>query len=195
RTKEPASPAKMDAPSSAQAAAAYKARDFANAERLYRMEARNQSVKQMDKTIAFANQVRDLRVALEKAYAEENKSPQAAIKDYEDAMAIDARVGRGQHAAYFKQRIGRLQVPVAQQAFAQGKYEVAFVAAQQAQKMGGGDGGVMKLLEGKAKELTDKGAAVQKSNLPQAKQLWHQALKIVPTSSPAYQRAYQLLNA
>ncbi|MGZ3440565.1 MAG: FHA domain-containing protein, partial [Polyangia bacterium] len=109
--------AKMDAPSSATAAAAYKAKDFANAERLYRMDSRNQSGKQFEKTVAFANQVRELKGVLDKAAADEGKNPSAAVSDYEQAIAIDGRIGRGQHAAYFKQRIGKLQVPLAQQAF------------------------------------------------------------------------------
>ena len=186
---------KMDAPSSATAAAAYKAKDFANAERLYRMEARNQNGKAMEKTIAFANQVRDLKSLIDKGGADEAKNAQGAVKDYEDAMAIDARIGKGMHAAFFKQKIGKMQVPLAQQAFAQGKYDVAYAAAQQAQKLGAGDGGMMKQLEAKAKELTDKGAAVQKSNPPQAKGYWRQVIKMVPTNSPNYARAYQLLNA
>ena len=66
---------------------------------------------------------------------------------------------------------------------------------QAAQRSGAGDGGMLRQLEAKAKELTDKGAAVQKSNPGQAKQYWHQAIKIVPSSSPSYARAYQLLNA
>ncbi|HEY1586287.1 MAG TPA: FHA domain-containing protein, partial [Polyangia bacterium] len=44
--KDSSAPAKVEAPSSAQAAAAYKAKDFANAEKLYRQEARNQPLKQ-----------------------------------------------------------------------------------------------------------------------------------------------------
>lgn len=185
----------MEAPSSAQAAAAYKAKDFANAERLYRMESRSQPLKQMEKTVAFANQIRDLKAVLDKAAADEGRNPQAAVSDYEAAMAIDGRIGHGQHAAYFKQRIGKLQIPLAQQAFSQGKYEQAFAAVQAAQRAGAGDGGILKQLESKAKELTDKGAAVQKSNPAQAKTYWHQAIKIVPSSSPSYARAYQLLNA
>jgi hypothetical protein len=187
--------AKVEAPSSAQAAAAYKAKDFANAERLYRLEARNQPLKQMEKTVAFANQVRDLKAILDKASGDEGKNPSAAMSDYEAAMAIDVRIGKGQHAGYFKQRIGKLQIPLAQQAFSQGKYEQAFAAVQAAQKSGAGDGGMLKQLESKAKELTDKGAAVQKSNPGQAKSYWHQVIKIVPSSSPSYARAYQLLNA
>jgi len=193
--KDSAPAAKMDAPSAQAAQAAYKAKDFATAERLFRAEARSQPVKQMEKTIAFANQVRDLKAVLDKAAADEGKNPVAAVSDYEAAMAIDGRVGHGQHASYFKQRIGKLQIPLAQQAFAQGKYEQAFAAAQAAQRSGAGDGGILKQLEAKAKELTDKGASVQKSNPGQAKQYWHQVIKIVPSSSPSYARAYQLLNA
>jgi tetratricopeptide (TPR) repeat protein len=194
--KDAATPtSKVDAPSSAQASAAYKARDFAGAERLYRMESRNQPFKQMEKTIAFANQVRDLKALLDKAAADEGKSPAAAVKDYEDAMSLDGRIGRGQHGAYFKQRIGKLQLPLAQQAFSQGKYEAAFAAVTQAQKSGAGDGGMLKQLENKAKELNDKGAAMQKSNLPQAKQYWRQVIKMVPSSSQQYARAYQLINS
>jgi hypothetical protein len=159
------------------------------------MEARNQNGKQMEKTIAFANQVRDLKSLLDKGAADEAKNAVAAAKDYEDAMAIDARIGKGMHAAFFKQKLGKLQVPMAQQAFQQGKYDVAYAAVQQAQKLGAGDGGMLKQLEAKAKELIDKGAAVQKSNAPQAKGYWRQVIKMVPTSSPSYARAYQLLNA
>jgi tetratricopeptide (TPR) repeat protein len=186
--------ARVEAPSSAQASAAYKAKDFATAERLYRLEASKQSGKQMEKTIAFANDVRALRLAMEKGDADAAKNAGAAIADYQQAMSIDNRIGHGQHAQFFKGKIGKLQVPLAQQAFAAGKYEQAFQAAQQAQRAGAGDGGVMKQLEAKAKELTDKGAAVQRSNPAQAKTYWHQVIKIVPTSSPSYARAYQLLN-
>jgi tetratricopeptide (TPR) repeat protein len=193
--KEPPAQKVEAPPSSATAMAAYKAKDFANAERLYRMEARNQNGKQMEKTIAFANQIRDLKALIDKGAADESKNAVAAVKEYEDAIAVDARIGKGMHAAFFKQKIGKLQVPLAQQAFAQGKYEAAFAAVQQAQKLGAGDGGMMKQLEAKAKELTDKGAAVQKSNPVMAKGYWRQVIKMVPTSSPQYARAYQLINA
>src|SRR5262249_35120137 len=122
KKKDAAAAAKSDAPSSGQALAAYKAKDFATAERLYRLEASKQSGQQMDKPIAYANDVRTLRMAVEKAGADETKNASAAIADYEQALGIDARIGKSQHAAYFKQRIGKLQIPVAQQAFAQGKY-------------------------------------------------------------------------
>jgi hypothetical protein len=194
-SKKEAAASKGEAPSSAAAQAAYKAKDFANAERLFRAESRNQPLKQMEKTIAFANQVRDLKAVLDKAATDEGKNPTAAVSDYEAAMAIDGRIGHGQHAAFFKQKIGKLQIPLAQQAFSAGKYEQAFAATQAAQKAGAGDGGMLKQLESKAKELTDKGAAVQKSNPQQAKQFWHQVIKIVPSSSPSYARAYQLLNS
>jgi tetratricopeptide (TPR) repeat protein len=195
--KEPAAAqGKMDAAiTSAPALAAYKAKDFAGAERFYRLDARNQQGKQMDKTIAIANQVRDLKAAFDRATADETKNPSSAIKDYEEAMAIDTRVGKGMHTPFFKQKIGKLQLPVAQQAYAAGKFDVAYNAVQVATKMGAGDGGLMKQLEAKAKELTDRGVTVQKANPQQAKQLWRQVIKMVPTSSPNYARAYQLINS
>ena len=138
--------------------------------------------------------MRELKALIDKAATDEPKSPATAVNDYQQAMAIDGRIGRGQHAGYFKQRIGKLQMPLAQQAFSQGKYEAAFAAMQAAQRAGAGDGGLLRQLEAKAKELTDKGASVQRSNPAQAKQYWHQAIKIVPPSSASYARAYQLLN-
>jgi tetratricopeptide (TPR) repeat protein len=193
--EDAAPPARGEPPASAAAQAAYKARDFAGAEKAYRAEARGQAGKKGEATTAFANQVRDLKVAVDKASADEAKSPLAAIKDYEDAIALDARVGRGMHAAYFRQRMGKLQLPLAQQAFQQGKYDLAFAAVQQAQRAGAGDGGLLKQLEAKAKELTDKGVSLQKSNVGQAKGYWRQVIKMVPPSSPTYVRAYQLINA
>jgi tetratricopeptide (TPR) repeat protein len=184
-----------DAPLSPQGLAAYKTRDFAMAEKFFRAEARNQPAKQMEKTLAFANQVRDLKGAVDRATADEAKSPTAALKDYEDAIAIDSRVGKGMHAAYFRQRMGKLQLPLAQQAFVAGRYEAAFLAMQSAQRAGAGDGGLLKALDAKAKELTDKGVAVQKTQPAQAKTYWRQVIKMVPTSSPTYVRAYGLINA
>lgn len=184
-----------DAPLSPQGLAAYKTRDFAMAEKFFRAEARNQPAKQMEKTIALANQVRDLKGAVDRATADEAKSPTAALKDYEDAIAIDGRVGKGMHAAYFRQRMGKLQLPLAQQAFVAGRYDAAFAAVQSAQRAGAGDGGLLKALDAKAKELTDKGVAVQKTQPAQAKTYWRQVIKMVPTSSPAYVRAYGLINA
>jgi hypothetical protein len=186
--------AKVDVPSSGAALAAYRGHDFANAERLYRLDATKQAPKLQDKTLAYAAQVHDLKLLVDKAAADENKSPAQSLKEYEDATAIDARIGKGANAAYFKQRMGRLQLPIAQAAFAQGKYDQAFAAALQAQKLGASDGGMLAKLEAKAQELTTKGSALQKSNLAQAKQYWRLVLKMVPTGSPVYNKAYTLLN-
>ena len=63
------------------------------------------------------------------------------------------------------------------------------------QKSGGDAGAVMKQLEQKASELVNQGVAAQKTNVGQAKQLWRGVLKMVPSSSPNYTKAYSLLNA
>jgi tetratricopeptide (TPR) repeat protein len=179
---------------SGSALAAYKNRDFAGAEKAYRVEALNLPAIQAQKSIEKANQVRQLKQVVDRASSEEGKQFDAAIKDYEEAMSLDGKLGKGMHAAFFKQKIGKMQQSQAQSAYAAGKYEQAFAAAQTASKYGAGDGGVLKLLEGKAGELVQKGIAVQKSNPPQAKTYWRTVIRMVPTTSVNYAKAYQLLN-
>lgn len=194
-TKETPAPAALPGGAvSGSALAAYKNRDFAGAEKAYRQEALTQQAVQAQKSIEKANQVRQLKQVVDRASSEEGKQFDAAIRDYEEAMSLDAKLGKGMHAAFFKQKIGKMQQSQAQSAYAAGKYEQAFAAAQTATKYGAGDGGVLKLLEGKAGELVQKGIAVQKSNPPQAKQFWRTVIRMVPTTSVNYAKAYQLLN-
>ena len=69
-----------------------------------------------------------------------------------------------------------------------------WAAAKEAARSGAGDGGLMKQLENKAADLVQKGQAVQKSNVVQAKQYWRTVIKMVPNTSANYAKAYQLLN-
>jgi tetratricopeptide (TPR) repeat protein len=182
------------APLSGGAMAAYKAKDFAGAEKAFRLEALNQPAKVAQKSLDTANQVRQLKQLIDRAASEEAGKPDAAAKDYEDAMSLDAKLGKGVHAAFFKSKIGKLQLSAAQAAFTQGKYDVAYSTVLNAQRAGAGDGGLLKQLESKAGELVQKGAGVQKSNVNQAKQFWRMVIRMVPTSSASYAKAYQLLN-
>lgn len=177
------------------AMALYKNKDFAGAIKAATVEAMSQSPKQSDKTMALVTQIKMLRADYDRAVAEEGSRPAEAVKDYNEAMAIDAKVGKGVHASFFKGRIGKVQLSSAQQAFAAGKYDQAYSSVQLAQKYGAGDGGMLKQLESKAGELVSKGQSVQKSNAAQAKTYWRQVLKMVPTSSPTYAKAYGLVNA
>jgi tetratricopeptide (TPR) repeat protein len=188
-SKEPA----ISAPASGNAMALYKAKDFDNASRAFRVEALKNPA-QTDKLIAIANKVRDLKMALDHAASVEASNPAQAMKDYETAMAIDAQVSKGVHAALFKQKMGKAQLASAQQAFSSGKYEIAYTAMQAAVKAGAGDGGLGKQLEAKAAELVQKGASMQKSNPNGAKDLFRTVVRMVPPSSPSYVKAYGLLN-
>jgi tetratricopeptide (TPR) repeat protein len=176
--------------------AAYKSKDFATADRLERIEAVKQTnPKESAKTLETANQIRALKALLDKAEADESKAPEAALKEYNDAIAIDARLGKGVHAAFLKQKVGKAEVAAAQAAFNAGKYDVAYSTVTSAQRHGAGDGGLLKQLDAKAGELVAKGQGLAKSNVNQAKTYWRMVVHMVPTTSPNYAKAYSLLNA
>ncbi len=173
---------------------AYRGKDFATAESALRQDAKTQSGKQAQRLNEAANDLKQLKSTLDRAQGEEQKSPDQAVKDYQTAFNLDAKVSRGVQAPYIRGKLGKAQNSWAQQAFQQGKLDEAFRAAREGQKMGTGDGGVLKQLEGKAVELTNKGLNVQKSNLTQAKSYWRMVLKIVPDNSATYLKAYNLIN-
>ncbi len=116
------------------------------------------------------------------------------MKLLEEATSIDAKLSKGVHAAYFRGKLGKVQLAYAQQTFAQGKFEATYEAVRIAQRYGAGDGGMLKQLELKAAELVQKGQGLVKSNPTQAKAEWRKVIKMVPTSSPNYIAAYKLLN-
>jgi tetratricopeptide (TPR) repeat protein len=177
------------------AAGPYKAKDFAGAATALRLQAKNEKGKNAEKSIAIAAQVAQLGNLYNKAEADKLKNIPVAVSEYQQAGAIDARIGRNTHAAYFKLQIGKLAKQSAQQLFAAGKYPEAFEASKNAARAGSDDGGVGKQLSAKAVELNNKAAGMQKSNLNGAKTLWRQVVKMVPSSDPAYIKAYQSLNA
>jgi tetratricopeptide (TPR) repeat protein len=184
------------APDSKAANAAYKSRDFNSAFKLFMADSMKISnEKQAVKVIEYANQVRSLAQLVDKASGDESKNAAQAVKEYEQAIQLDQKLGHGMHASYFKGRIGDVAVQGAKQSFAQGKFEDAYATAVAAQRSGADASSVLHQLEQKASDLVSQGVSVQKSNLPQAKQYWRTVLKIVPTSSSSYTKAYSLLNS
>lgn len=183
------------APMPPNAMAAYKAKDFTGAEKLFRISAMSMEGKNAQKALETANQVRALKTAVDRAGTEEGTKPDLAIRDYEDAMGIDAKVGHGMHAAFFKGKLGKLQLGYAQQAFGAGKYDVAFSAAKEAQRSGVDAGAIVKQLDLKAADLVQKGQAMMKTNIAQAKNNYRMVLKMVAPGTPNYTKAYQLLNS
>jgi|GEM_PF-2650491 len=180
---------------SGNAMVAYKNKDFDGAMKAFRAEALASVGPKSQKAIDTANQVKQLKIALDKAAGEESSQPTAAAKDYEEALGLDAKISKGIHASFIKQKMSKTQVAAGQQLFASGKYEQAYQAATGAQKAGADAGSLLKQLESKATELTQKGEGMKKTNLAQAKTLWRQVIKIVPSSSPIYIKAYTLINS
>jgi hypothetical protein len=195
----PSKPAKEEpvaAPvASGNALALYKSKDFDGAMKAYRLEGMKYVGAKSQQFIDTANQVKQLKTSLDKAAGEESSAPQAAVKDYEECLALDSKISKGVHAGFIKQKIGKAQVAVASSSFSAGKYESAFASAQVAQKYGADAGSILKQLESKASELTSKGEGMKKSNLAGAKALWRQVIKMVPSSSPSYIKAYGLINS
>src|SRR5262249_10869442 len=151
-----------------------------------RLEAMSQPAKQAQRLIDFANQVQNLKQIVDRATSDEARNPAQAARDYEEAMQLDGRLSRGVHGAYFKSKIGKLELAAGQQAMQAGKYDQAYQSVQSAQRYGVSDGGMMKMLEAKAGELVQRGQQAQKTNVNQAKNYWRLVIKMVPSSSPSY---------
>ena len=180
---------------SLKAMGAYKSRDFVEAERVMRAEAAQQGATPAgQRATEIANSVKQLKQLVDGATADEARNPTAAVKSLEQALALDAKLGRGALASFLKARLGSASLAAAQQTFALGKFEETVKMVQLAQRSGAGDGGMSRQLELKANELVQKGQAAAKSNPAQAKQYWRTVLKIVPSSSSSYVQAYKLLN-
>lgn len=176
-----------------QSQAQYKARNFAASAQSLRLAAEQQSGAAADKTRAQANQIAAIGEALTGAAG---ASGAQAVKLYETALKNDAAVGKSAHAAFIKAKLIDAAKTEASKSIAAGKLENAYAYANMAEKYGGsGDPIVQKVrlaLELKAKELYSKG---QSSKGEAAKAAWRRILKIVPATSPWYQKAYTAVNA
>jgi len=129
--------------------------------------------------------------------AQKAASDEARLKYYEDALQADRKIQRGIHQAALKSLIVQAAKASAARAIAQRRYATAARAVKIANRYGGSDptlDRVKQVLEKKAMEMFTKGYTIRGTNVKQARQLWQNVLKIVPPSSPAYQRAYQWLN-
>ncbi len=175
--------------------AAYKSKDFTTAANLVRTAAVSQPASKSDRLIAVASDLTKLQSDPATGASDETNNPDAAVSEYNDALAIDARDGKGTHAAFIRGRLGKAQLGVANTRFKQGKYDQAMALLQSAQKSGIPDSiGLGKQLDAKANELLQKGQGLAKSNPAQAKTYFRQVMKMVPVGSPTYTNAYKLVN-
>jgi tetratricopeptide (TPR) repeat protein len=173
----------------------YRAKDFAGSAQALRLQAKSEKGKPFDRDTQLAAQVANLGAIYAKAEADKTKNLPQAVAEYQQALGIDAQIGKGTHGAYFKSQIAKLAKQAAQQAFGAQKWDVAFDNAKAAQRFGGDDGGVQAQLKAKAAEFNTKATGMQKTNLNGAKALWRQVMRMVPASDPNYVKAYQSINA
>lgn len=173
------------------AAGAYRNKDFGGAASALKAAARGPNGKAFE---SMAAQVNLLAGAYAKAESNKASNYAAAVSDYQQAMSIDAKVGRGTHAAYFKGQLGKTSKALAQQALSQGKYDVAFEAAKSCSKYGSDDGGVQAQLKAKAAQMNANAEAMKKTNLVGAKNLWRMVVRMVPPGDPAFVKASASLN-
>ena len=173
----------------------YRAKDFNGTATAIRLAAKNEKGKNSGKMIELAAQVSALGTVYAKAEADKGKNAAGALQEYQQAMTIDARIGKATHASYFRGQLGKLAQSAAEQAFQQQKFDTAYDDVKTAQKYGGSDGGVGAKLKAKASDLNNKAAGMQKSNLNGAKALWRMVVKIVPPTDAAYATAYKNLNS
>ena len=164
------------------ASAAYKSKDFNGAANTLR------GVK-TPASQALANQMMSLAQAYTKAEADKVKNLAAAATEYQQAMAIDAKVGKSFHASYLKGQLGKTEKALAQQAFQQGKYDQAFEASKGCAKAGSDDGGVGNQLKARAVQLLGQAEGMKKGNPNGAKGLWRMIVTMVPPSDPSFAKA------
>lgn len=171
------------------AAGPYRSKDFAGAAQALR------SIKgpQQRTAESAASQVAQLQQLFTKAESDRNLA--TAISSYQQALGIDAKLAKGFHGTYFKSQLGKLSKALAQQAFQQGKYDVAFEAAQNCARYGTDDGGVQAQLKSKAAQLLAQAESLKQRDLNGAKNLWRTVTRMVPSSDPSYVRASQGLNS
>ncbi|HEY3355576.1 MAG TPA: FHA domain-containing protein, partial [Polyangia bacterium] len=175
----------------------YRAREWGMAISTLKAMADKQKGKAQSKTLAMAEDIRKMGQAFNRAEAAAGSNAVAAIRSYEQAAAIDRRIGKGAHAGYISQKLAKLTRAEAQRALSSGKYELAWELVRTAQRHGGDDAqtrAVSVALEGKAKELFERGYQIKGQKPDEAKALWRRVLKMVPSSSGWYGKAYKYLN-
>jgi hypothetical protein len=175
----------------------YRNREWGMAIATLKAMAEKQKGKAQAKTLAMADDIRKLGQAFNRAEADAQRNPVAAIRGYEQAAAIDRRIGKGAHASYLSQKLAKLTRAEAQRAVSSGKYELAYELVRSAQRYGGEDAqtrAVSQSLEARAKELFERGYQVKGQKPDEAKALWRRVLKMVPSSSQWYGKAYKYLN-
>jgi hypothetical protein len=179
------------------ALAAYKGKDFEKAADLLR-NAGAKDPAAADRLNVVARDYASVGSNMTKGDASNATAPTAAMYAYQEALKADMRSGKGAHATYLRGQIAKLAPKAAISFMQQGKFEQARQACDAAVNYGVGNDSVIlkvrQMLEGKAKEIYNKGVSLEKSSPAEAKNQYRRVLKMVPADSPWYTKAYAALN-
>jgi pSer/pThr/pTyr-binding forkhead associated (FHA) protein/tetratricopeptide (TPR) repeat protein len=178
------------------AIALYKKRQFGPAYDTIKGWADSQKGKKQKAARALADNIRIVGQTWQRADAA--KQPANKLRYYQDALAADAKVEKGPHQKALKDLVVKSAREQATMAFTKRQYGEAYKAVKVAEKNGGArDPGLQKVvaaLQKQAEDLFDKAYTIRTSNMQQARRMWQEVLRMVPTTSAVYQKAYKWLN-
>ncbi|MBK6846230.1 MAG: FHA domain-containing protein [Proteobacteria bacterium] len=180
------------------ALARYRARDWAGAYALLDQQARSLAGARARAVRELAGTVRGVGQALEQAQRVQLQDGAAALKHYEAALRLDARLRPPVHQEMIRELIHRLARVQASAALSGKRFGAAFAAVTMAQRYGPLDPSlkrVLERLEVEAMTLFDQGYTLRESDPARARAIWQRVLQMVPPSSRAYQKAYTWINS
>lgn len=184
-------------PQTKSALARYRARDWAGASALLDQQARRLTGAPARAVRDLAATVRGVGQALEQAQRVQLQDGDAALKHYESALRLDARIRPPAHQAMIRELIHRLARVQATAALSGKRFSAAFAAVKLAQRYGPLDAGLKRILERlevEAMALFDQGYTLRESDPGRARAIWQRVLQMVPPGGRAYQKAYTWLN-
>jgi pSer/pThr/pTyr-binding forkhead associated (FHA) protein/tetratricopeptide (TPR) repeat protein len=181
------------------AVALYKKKQFGPAYQAIKDFAATQKGKKQKQAAALAETIRVVGQAWGRAEKMEGSNPAQAMKYYQDAAQGDLKIEKGPHQKYLKERLFKVARAQAYGALQRNQNGAAYAAVKVAEKYGKRDASLQKVidtLQKRAQELFDKAYTMRSNrNVAGARRLWQEILRMVPPSSPVYQKAYGWLNS
>lgn len=145
----------------------------------------------------LAQAVKKVGVSYARALRGQVSNPGEALRQYQTALKYDRQIPRSPHQGMLRAAAFKVARIHATTAFSSGNYPGSYAAVKAAQNYGALDGtlqSLLKRLDAKAMELFTKAYTMRTRSPKQARRIWQRVLKMVPSKSPAYQKAYSWLN-
>ena len=179
------------------ALAAYRRKEWLPAHTALKAAAEGQRGRKRRRTLALAKAVKQVGVNYARGIQTQAANPGAALRYYKTALKYDRKVPRGPHQAELKRQLYKVARIYATTAFTNGNYPGSYSAIKTAKAYGSLDGTLQRLLkrlDKKAMDLFNKAYTMKGSSPKQARRMWQTVLRMVPSKSEAYRKAYNWLN-